>query len=140
MVSMDDPSVTKINHRSNLMKSLIQQLVETPGPSGFEYAIRDVIREAIGDTADDIRVDALGRSSPVILQISALETVCPFPGYRWAQQFTILSCSLVKAHRWFVLQALQRSYWPKKAAIHRSASHRVRSGWYCKIAGLLLAR
>ncbi|MEA3327820.1 MAG: M42 family metallopeptidase [Chloroflexota bacterium] len=42
------------------MKSLIQKLVETPGPSGFEYQIRDVIREVIGDTADEIRVDALG--------------------------------------------------------------------------------
>jgi tetrahedral aminopeptidase len=42
------------------MKSLIQKLVETPGPSGFEYAIRDVIREAIADAADEIRVDALG--------------------------------------------------------------------------------
>jgi len=42
------------------MKSLIQKLVETPGPSGFEYAIRDVIREAIGDSADEFRVDALG--------------------------------------------------------------------------------
>jgi endoglucanase len=42
------------------MKSLIQKLVETPGPSGFEYQIRDVIREEIGDAADDIRVDALG--------------------------------------------------------------------------------
>ena len=42
------------------MKSLIQKLVETPGPSGFEYAIRDVIHEAIGEHADEIRVDALG--------------------------------------------------------------------------------
>ncbi len=42
------------------MKSLIQKLVETPGPSGFEYEIRDVVRELIGDTADEIRVDALG--------------------------------------------------------------------------------
>lgn len=42
------------------MKSLIQKLVETPGPSGFEYEIRDVVREAIGDAADSIRVDALG--------------------------------------------------------------------------------
>ena len=42
------------------MKSLIQKLVETPGPSGFEYQIRDVVREAIGDAADEIRVDALG--------------------------------------------------------------------------------
>ena len=42
------------------MKSLIQKLVETPGPSGFEYKIRDVIRELIGETADEIRVDAMG--------------------------------------------------------------------------------
>lgn len=42
------------------MKSLIKQLVETPGPSGFEHEIRDVIRDAIGDAADEIRVDALG--------------------------------------------------------------------------------
>ena len=42
------------------MKSLIKRLVETTGPSGFEYQIRDVIREEIGDAADEIRVDALG--------------------------------------------------------------------------------
>lgn len=42
------------------MKSLIKKLVETPGPSGFEYAIRDVIRAEIGDAADEIRVDAMG--------------------------------------------------------------------------------
>jgi endoglucanase len=42
------------------MKSLIQKLVETPGPSGFEYQIRDVIREEISDAADAIRVDAMG--------------------------------------------------------------------------------
>ena len=42
------------------MKSLIQKLVETPGPSGFEHEIRDKVREAIGNTADEIRVDAMG--------------------------------------------------------------------------------
>jgi endoglucanase len=42
------------------MKSIIQKLVETPGPSGFEYEIRDVIRKEIGDAADDIHVDAMG--------------------------------------------------------------------------------
>ncbi len=42
------------------MKSLIQKLVEIPGPSGFEYEIRDAIREEIGNVADDVRVDALG--------------------------------------------------------------------------------
>ena len=42
------------------MKSIIQKLVETPGPSGFEHEIRDAIKEMIGDAADEIRVDALG--------------------------------------------------------------------------------
>lgn len=42
------------------MKSLIQKLVETPGPSGFEHEIRDVIRVEITGVADEIRVDALG--------------------------------------------------------------------------------
>ena len=42
------------------MKSFIKQLVETPGPSGFEYEIRDVILDAIGDDADEVRVDSLG--------------------------------------------------------------------------------
>jgi len=42
------------------MKSLIQKLVEIPGPSGFEYEIRDIIREEISDAADDLHVDALG--------------------------------------------------------------------------------
>jgi endoglucanase len=42
------------------MKSLIKSLVETPGPSGFEYKIRDAIREEIGDAADELQTDALG--------------------------------------------------------------------------------
>ncbi len=42
------------------MKSLIKTLVETPGPSGFEYQIRDVIKEEIKDAADELRTDALG--------------------------------------------------------------------------------
>jgi endoglucanase len=42
------------------MKSIIQKLVETPGPSGFEYEIRDAIKDMIGEAADEIRVDALG--------------------------------------------------------------------------------
>ena len=42
------------------MKSLVQKLVEIPGPSGFEYKIRDVIQDEINDFADEIRVDALG--------------------------------------------------------------------------------
>lgn len=42
------------------MKSLIQKLVETPGPSGFEHQIRAAIRSEVEGYADEIRVDALG--------------------------------------------------------------------------------
>jgi tetrahedral aminopeptidase len=42
------------------MKSLIQKLVETTGPSGYESQIRDVIRAEIAPYTDEIRVDALG--------------------------------------------------------------------------------
>ncbi|OGN95801.1 MAG: aminopeptidase [Chloroflexi bacterium RBG_13_50_21] len=42
------------------MKSLIQKLVETPGPSGYEAQIRSVVRAEIEAYADELRVDALG--------------------------------------------------------------------------------
>jgi putative aminopeptidase FrvX len=42
------------------MKSLIKSLVETPGPSGSEYAIREVIRAEIAPFVDELRTDALG--------------------------------------------------------------------------------
>lgn len=42
------------------MKSLIQKLTETFSPSGYEAAIREVIRAEIEGLADEIRVDALG--------------------------------------------------------------------------------
>lgn len=42
------------------MKSLIQKLTELNGPSGFENAVRDAIRQDVQDLADEIRVDALG--------------------------------------------------------------------------------
>ncbi len=42
------------------MKSLIQKLVETTGPSGYESQIRDVIRAEIEPYSDENRVDALG--------------------------------------------------------------------------------
>jgi putative aminopeptidase FrvX len=42
------------------MKPLIQKLTETFSPSGYETAIRDVIRKEIKPLADEIRVDALG--------------------------------------------------------------------------------
>jgi endoglucanase len=42
------------------MKSLIQKLVETPGPSGFEAQVRSVVRAEVEPFADDIRVDNLG--------------------------------------------------------------------------------
>lgn len=42
------------------MKELIQKLVETPAPSGYEKAVRDLIRQEIEPLADEISVDALG--------------------------------------------------------------------------------
>lgn len=42
------------------MKSLIQKLVETTGPSGYESVVRDVVRAEVEPLADEIRVDALG--------------------------------------------------------------------------------
>ncbi len=42
------------------MKELIQKLVETPGPSGYEKQIRQVVRAEVEPLADEVRVDALG--------------------------------------------------------------------------------
>ncbi len=42
------------------MKSLIEKLIRTPGPSGYEKKIRDVVREEIQAYADEISIDALG--------------------------------------------------------------------------------
>ncbi|MGE5223959.1 MAG: M42 family metallopeptidase [Omnitrophica WOR_2 bacterium] len=42
------------------MKSLIQKLVETASPSGYESAIREVIRAEIASFVDELSVDALG--------------------------------------------------------------------------------
>ena len=42
------------------MKSLIQKLTQTPGPSGYEQEIRKVIREEIAPLSKSIQVDALG--------------------------------------------------------------------------------
>ncbi len=42
------------------MQSLIQKLVETTSPSGYEAAIREVIRAEVEPLADEVRVDALG--------------------------------------------------------------------------------
>lgn len=42
------------------MKPLIKKLVETPGPSGYETQIRQVVREEMEPLVDEIRVDALG--------------------------------------------------------------------------------
>ena len=42
------------------MKQLIKKLTETYSPSGFETAIREVIRKEIKPLVDEIRVDALG--------------------------------------------------------------------------------
>jgi putative aminopeptidase FrvX len=42
------------------MKSLIQKLIETTGPSGYENQIREVIRAEVSALAGELRVDALG--------------------------------------------------------------------------------
>jgi len=43
-----------------MMKSLIQELVETTSPSGYESNVREVIRSKITPYADEVSVDALG--------------------------------------------------------------------------------
>jgi len=42
------------------MNDLLRSLVEAYGPSGFEDALRDLIRPLVEPHADDIRVDAMG--------------------------------------------------------------------------------
>jgi endoglucanase len=42
------------------MKKLIQKLITTPGPSGYEAQIRELIRAEIDDFVDEVEVDALG--------------------------------------------------------------------------------
>jgi endoglucanase len=42
------------------MKSLIQELVETTGPSGYESGIRAAIQSIVEPLADGVQVDALG--------------------------------------------------------------------------------
>lgn len=42
------------------MKTLIKKLVESIGPSGYETAVREFIKEEISSYSDEIRVDALG--------------------------------------------------------------------------------
>jgi len=42
------------------MKPLIKKLTETFSPSGYESAIREVIRSEVEPLADEVRVDALG--------------------------------------------------------------------------------
>ncbi len=42
------------------MKSLIQKLVETPGPSGYESQVRDLVKSEIEPLVDELYVDRLG--------------------------------------------------------------------------------
>jgi len=42
------------------MKNLIEKLITTPGPSGYESLIREVVRAEVENFADEIKVDALG--------------------------------------------------------------------------------
>src|SRR5574341_1017037 len=43
-----------------LMKELLRKLTDTFGPSGYEAAVRELIRKEIKGFADEVRVDALG--------------------------------------------------------------------------------
>ncbi len=42
------------------MKALIKKLVETAGPSGYEGAVRELVKAEILPLADEVRVDSLG--------------------------------------------------------------------------------
>ncbi|HZU87444.1 MAG TPA: M42 family metallopeptidase [Anaerolineaceae bacterium] len=42
------------------MKNIIQKLVESIGPSGYETAVRNLVRAEVESLADEVRVDALG--------------------------------------------------------------------------------
>lgn len=42
------------------MKALIQKLIESPGPSGYESKIRDIVRGEVGEAADEAHIDAMG--------------------------------------------------------------------------------
>jgi len=42
------------------MKTLIQKLTQTPGPSGFEQEIRKVIREEVSPLSKSVQVDTMG--------------------------------------------------------------------------------
>ena len=42
------------------MKELLQKLTQTPGPSGFESPVREVIRKEIAPYVSETRVDAMG--------------------------------------------------------------------------------
>src|SRR5574340_87371 len=43
-----------------IMKSLIKTLIEAVGPSGYEGAVRDLVKAEVSGMADEMRVDALG--------------------------------------------------------------------------------
>ncbi|MCD6400445.1 MAG: M42 family metallopeptidase, partial [Anaerolineales bacterium] len=42
------------------MKAIIQKLLKTPSPSGYESKIREVVLEEIKQYADEVQIDALG--------------------------------------------------------------------------------
>ena len=42
------------------MKALIKKLVEATGPSGYEDAVREIVKEEIASFVDEVRVDAMG--------------------------------------------------------------------------------
>ena len=42
------------------MKNLIQKLVESTGPSGYETAVREIVKDEVASFAEEIHTDALG--------------------------------------------------------------------------------
>src|SRR5262245_47099625 len=60
------------------MKALLQKLTETFGPSGYESAVRDLIRAEVQPLADETRVDALGnlivRKGPALSESKGTKT------------------------------------------------------------------
>jgi tetrahedral aminopeptidase len=49
-----------LNGAANPFKELIKRLTDTYGPSGSEESIRNLIRDQVKSSADELRVDALG--------------------------------------------------------------------------------
>jgi endoglucanase len=58
MIDNDTPGA--LSGKRTDMKKLLQKLTDTFGPSGYEDAVRKLVRAEVDPLADEIRVDALG--------------------------------------------------------------------------------